>query len=326
MTNDDEWVLWRLSTLEKVESNAFAYQLILGFADQSPVCLVDIDRIDSNTQEWLRVVRGNDSSPLVVSCFIDMHSLLKHNPQLAYIYLCATVDSGTLKLQTLYPVSDIEEVETRELNKIFVQIYPKIPSQEFEVLEDTWLDTEGLPELVTRIQAQTAESATVGGPMAIKEKPAAEMSRLILEPMAENHLEQDSNNLEISEHQDENNVWSIFSAQDLEDLIEGFKDWQRVHGRNDLTDQIPASLVAKMGQRYSVAFWTSGQGVSNMVRDHNPPRHTILISLIQSEGEHGIGYCIQRPTSLDRTWSHQKWHRLVFNDSEILQASLIETK
>lgn len=318
MINDDKWVLWRLSTQETVEINDFAYRLVLGYADNSPVSLIDIDRIDSNEQEWLRVVHEKDSSSLVVSCFIDLNALLKNKLHLAYIYLCATSDPGTIKLQTLYPVSDIEEVETRELNKIFVQIYPKIPLQEFEALEDAWLDTEGLPELLTRIKRQTEEA------LIVKEAVVIEKPMLIEEPIIDSTREQDSIELELQDCLYDDTVWNVFSAQDLEDLIEGFKDWQRVHGKNDLTDQIPASLVAKMGQRYSVAFWTSGQGVSNMVRDHNPPRHTMLISLIQSTGEHGIGYCIQKPTSLDRTWSHQRWHRILFNDSKILEASLIE--
>lgn len=314
------WLVCRLSIYGELVENDFEFQLILEYQDNSPCDVIDINSKDNNDKCWLSLERqeapfnnlsridipNKEELSLFVSCFINVDRLQSIKSKLAYIYLWSKASNKNINLETMYLPQQLNKVRTYNFKKnMFLQLYPEVsevtPSKRYEYLENLRNDSGGLSDLLDLIEEKSAH-------------------------IIESPHEENSHKSEILNCLDEVSLWEVFSAQDLDDLIEGFKDWQRVHGKNDLTDQIPPSLVAKMGQRYTVAFWTSGQGVSNMVRDDNPPRHTMLISLIQSSGEHGIGYCIQKPTSLDRTWSHQKWHRLIFNDSEILEASLIETK
>ncbi|MCG3873507.1 hypothetical protein [Psychrobacter sp. Ps7] len=312
MMNEGMWVLWRLSTQEKLEDNTFECHLILEYRDHSPAQCIDINALENLNEKWLNVVRkespfGNlsdtdipmkDDLSLFISCFINVYALLEEQPQLECIYLLTSETHEPIHLETLYPLSQLKDIETRNLNKIFVQLYPKIPSERFEALEDPLIEAQSLTESLAIIRGDTA-------------KANAQAATDLQPPHSTESTEAYA-------------IEKKFSKQDLKDLRDGFHAWQRAHGKNEMVDRLPESLLDKIGDEYDIAFWTSGQGVSNMVRDYNPPRHTMVFSIIQKSNQEGLGYCIQRPTSLDRVWTHKRWHNIKCSDSEILEVSALE--
>lgn len=312
MMNEGMWVLWRLSTQEKLEDNTFECHLILEYRDNSPAQCIDINTLENLNEKWLNVVRkespfGNlsdtdipmkDDLSLFISCFINVYVLLEEQPQLESIYLLTSAIYEQIYLETVYPLSQLKDIELRNLNKIFVQLYPKIPSERFEELEDQLIEAQGLTESLALIRGDTTDTAVQ------EDQPATDLEPLhTVEAYA---------------------IENVFSKQDLKDFREGFNTWQRAHGKNEMVDRLPESLLDKIGDEYDIVFWTSGQGVSNMVRDYNPPRHTMVFSIIQKSNQEGLGYCIQRPTSLDRVWTHKRWHNIKCSDSEILEVSALE--
>lgn len=308
MINENLWVLWRISTQEKLDGDNFEYSLILENVDNSLEKVIEIDGINSHSEDWLELIYEKapfgdlinidipvkDDLSLFSCCFINVKKLMKQKPQLAHIYLWASARNKQIQLETVYPLSELQDVVKRHSNKFFVQMYPKIPSEKYVELEDQIIEAQSLAELLVLIRGNNEDA-----PLLDKEGQA---SAVMVEDAIKN----------------------IFSKQDLKDLVEGLNEWQRAHGKNELIDKLPESLLNKIGEDYEIAFWTSGQGVSNMVRDNNPPRHTMVLSIIQKSSQDGIGYCIQRPTSLDKVWTHKKWHRIKYSDSEILEVSALE--
>ena len=322
MIDDDIWVLWRLSTQQHLDNNNFECSLILESSDCSPLEVIDINIAEVHKKIWLRLVRKEapfdtisdidipikNNLSLFLSGFIDVEALINLKPDLAYIYLWASAKHEKIYFETLYPLSKLnEKAESRDFSKNCIQIYPKTPSQKNVDLEDKMLEANDLSHLLTIIQHQVEEVIVV------KELEIAK------ELITESEVDLDSFNLEMLDSNDVDSVWRIFSKQDLEDLVEGFNDWQRVHGKNTLIARLPKSLVEKLSGEFSIVFWTSGQGISNMIVDDKPPRHTMVLGITNRSGDQGIGYCIQRPTSLDKMWTHQKWHSLECSNSEILK-------
>lgn len=325
MKDDDMWVLWRLSTQQNLDDDNFEFSLILessDCSDCSPLEVINIDFAEAYAKSWLRLVRKEapfdiisdidipikNNLSLFLAGFVDVEALIKRKPDLAYIYLWASAKHEKIYLETLYPLSKLnEKAESRDFSKNCIQIYPKTPSQKYVDLEDQMLEAKDLSHLLTIIQHQV-EEVTV-----LKELEIAK------ELITESESDLDSFNLELLDSNDLDSVWRIFSKQDLEDLVEGFNDWQRVHGKNTLIARLPKRLVEKLSGEFSIVFWTSGQGISNMIVDDKPPRHTMVLGITNRSGDQGIGYCIQRPTSLDKMWTHQKWHSLECSNSEILK-------
>lgn len=317
MMNEGMWVLWRLSTQEKLDDNDFECRLILEYKDNTPAQCIDINTIKNSHKQWLNVLRqespfGNlsdtdiplkDNLSLFISGFINVYALLDAQPQLEFIYLLTSATHEQIYLETLYPLSQLKDIELRNLNKIFVQLYPKIPSERYEELEEQLIEAQSLTEALALIRGDIAEPPTAE----VNAQPTADLQPLHSTEATEPYA-----------------IETIFSKQDLKELREGFHAWQRAHGKNEMVDRLPESLLEKMGEEYDIAFWTSGQGVSNMVRDHNPPRHTMVLSIIQKSNQQGLGYCIQRPTSLDRVWTHKRWHNITCSDSEILEVAALE--
>ena len=365
MINDDRWVLLRLSTQEKLDDNNFDCRLVLEYRDHSPAKCIDINAIENCNKKWLTLVRKEspfanlsdtdipikDNLSLLISCFINVYALLEEQPQLEYIYLLTSAKHEQIHLETVYPLSQLKEIEPRNLNKIFVQLYPKIPSERYEELEDKGLDSEGWSGLLELIQGHTEQTVVTKEPTSIK-KPkvtkklipnqdikVTKKSRVTQEvtaakkPIIEAKSSQDTSstatssdatNIEVLDTEGADTIWGIFSKQDLEDLVEGFKDWERVHGKNTLIARLPKSLADKIGGEFDIVFWTSGQGIGNMVVDNRPPRHTMVMGLVKiaaNDNSYGIGYCIQRPTSLDKVWNHQKWHALECQNNDILRVT-----
>lgn len=312
---DDMWVLWQLSTQKKLDDNNFECSLILESSDCSPLEVIDVNVAEVSEKTWLRLVRKEapfdsvsdieaaieNKSSLYLTGFIDIEALTIRRPKLAYIYLWASASARNEKvhLETIYPLSNLTPLPSLNLNKVFLQIYPilsdnKLP-QRYNEIEDKRVDSQGIEELLELIRSQLEN------------------------PIADCEVDLDNFNLEMLDSNDVNSVWRIFSKQDLEDLVEGFNDWQRVHGKNTLIARLPKRLVEKLSGEFSIVFWTSGQGISNMIVDDKPPRHTMVLGITNRSGDQGIGYCIQRPTSLDKMWTHQKWHSLECSNSEILK-------
>ena len=312
---DDMWVLWQLSTQKKLDDNNFECSLILESSDCSPLEVIDVNVAEVSEKTWLRLVRKEapfdsvsdieaaieNKSSLYLTGFIDIEALTIRRPKLAYIYLWASASARNEKvhLETIYPLSNLTPLPSLNLNKVFLQIYPilsdnKLP-QRYNEIEDKRVDSQGIEELLELIRSQLEN------------------------PIADCEVDLDNFNLEMLDSNDVNSVWRIFSKQDLEDLVEGFNDWQRVHGKNTLIARLPKRLVEKLSGEFSIVFWTSGQGISNMIVDNKPPRHTMVLGITNRSGDQGIGYCIQRPTSLDKMWTHQKWHSLECSNSEILK-------
>ena len=309
------WVLWQLSTQKKLDDNNFECSLILESSDCSPLEVIDVNVAEVSEKTWLRLVRKEapfdsvsdieaaieNKSSLYLTGFIDIEALTIRRPKLAYIYLweSASARNEKVHLETIYPLSNLTPLPSLNLNKVFLQIYPilsdnKLP-QRYNEIEDKRVDSQGIEELLELIRSQLEN------------------------PIADCEVDLDNFNLEMLDSNDVNSVWRIFSKQDLEDLVEGFNDWQRVHGKNTLIARLPKRLVEKLSGEFSIVFWTSGQGISNMIVDDKPPRHTMVLGITNRSGDQGIGYCIQRPTSLDKMWTHQKWHSLECSNSEILK-------
>ncbi|KAA0926903.1 hypothetical protein FQ082_07125 [Psychrobacter sp. ANT_H56B] len=322
MIDDDMWVLWRLSTQQNLENNSFECSLVLESSDGSPLEVIDINIAEVHAKSWLRLVRQEapfdiisdidipikNNLSLFLSGFIDVEALIKLKPDLAYIYLWASAKHEKIYLETLYPLSKLnEKAESRDFSKNCIQIYPETPSQKYVDLEDQILEAKDLSHLLTIIQHQVEEVTVV------KELEITE------EIITESEVDQNSFDIEMLDSNDVDSVWGIFAKQDLDDLVEGFNDWQRVHGKNTLIARLPKRLSNKLDGEFNVVFWTSGQGISNMIVDDKPPRHTMVLGITNRSGDQGIGYCIQRPTSLDKMWTHQKWHSLECSNSEILR-------
>ena len=322
MIDDDMWVLWRLSTQQNLENNSFECSLVLESSDGSPLEVIDINIAEVHAKSWLRLVRQEapfdiisdidipikNNLSLFLSGFIDVEALIKLKPDLAYIYLWASAKHEKIYLETLYPLSKLnEKAESRDFSKNCIQIYPETPSQKYVDLEDQILEAKDLSHLLTIIQHQVEEVTVV------KELEITE------EIITESEVDQNSFDIEMLDSNDVDSVWGIFAKQDLDDLVEGFNDWQRVHGKNTLIARLPKRLSNKLDGEFNVVFWTSGQGISNMIVDDKPPRHTMVLGITNRSGDQSIGYCIQRPTSLDKMWTHQKWHSLECSNSEILR-------
>ncbi|MFC6382209.1 hypothetical protein [Psychrobacter glacincola] len=322
MIDDDMWVLWRLSTQQNLENNSFECSLVLESSDGSPLEVIDINIAEVHAKSWLRLVRQEapfdiisdidipikNNLSLFLSGFIDVEALIKLKLDLAYIYLWASAKHEKIYLETLYPLSKLnEKAESRDFSKNCIQIYPETPSQKYVDLEDQILEAKDLSHLLTIIQHQVEEVTVV------KELEITE------EIITESEVDQNSFDIEMLDSNDVDSVWGIFAKQDLDDLVEGFNDWQRVHGKNTLIARLPKRLSNKLDDEFNVVFWTSGQGISNMIVDDKPPRHTMVLGITNRSGDQSIGYCIQRPTSLDKMWTHQKWHSLECSNSEILR-------
>ena len=322
MIDDDMWVLWRLSTQQNLENNSFECSLVLESSDGSPLEVIDINIAEVHAKSWLRLVRQEapfdiisdidipikNNLSLFLSGFIDVEALIKLKPDLAYIYLWASAKHEKIYLETLYPLSKLnEKAESRDFSKNCIQIYPETPSQKYVDLEDQILEAKDLSHLLTIIQHQVEEVTVV------KELEITE------EIITESEVDQNSFDIEMLDSNDVDSVWGIFAKQDLDNLVEGFNDWQRVHGKNTLIARLPKRLSNKLDGEFNVVFWTSGQGISNMIVDDKPPRHTMVLGITNRSGDQSIGYCIQRPTSLDKMWTHQKWHSLEYSNSEILK-------
>ena len=381
MKNDDLWILWRLSTQEKLERQRFECSLILEFTDHSKPQVINLDELSSNTHhnngvdgltdsnqgiynQWLHIQRktapfsqlhdadvpNQNNLSLLLSCFIDVEALLRGQPKLAYIYLWAAAKYQKIYLETLYPLSQLRDIELREPNQVFVQMYPKIPSEKYVDMDYEFDDSKTLPELLARIwgssepeeqqerpkQKNIPELKEPQKPALTSEKPELNSHEIIggdeaidAQADSDNHVQIGSihENPDIAEdvmatNNDGNpSIWGPFSSQDLADLIQGFNDWQRAYGRHELADHLPATLLTKLDGEYQVAYWTSGQGVSNMILDNNPPRHTMVLGFIEKQSQHGIGYCIQKPSSLDNIWAHKQWHTLHCTEGKIAKVT-----
>ncbi|ALF60572.1 hypothetical protein [Psychrobacter urativorans] len=341
-----------LAPQEKSADTPFECCLILEYNDESRVDVIDINDIKNDSKTWLDLVhkrrpldngdksskKSNNKNSLFLSYLIDTDLLLKEKPRLAHIYLWASTSARDEKihLETVYPFSQLIPTSSLNLNKIFIQVYPILSdaqsSQKYHEIENQRIDSEGFIALLALIQEQPKKIIVTESPIPTKQSLIAKQPVMIKELITESESNQDASddfNLEILDQKEEDVVWGIFSKQDLSDLVEGFYDWQRVHGKNTLIARLPTDLSEKISKHFDIVFWTSGQGISNMVVDNRPPRHTMVIGIIKTSGSdkehisHGIGYCIQRPTSLDKMWTHQQWHRLECSDNEILTVTPI---
>lgn len=365
MMSNDVCALWQLSVQNKLDNNNFECCLILEHRDRALVDVIDINASDNQEENWLRLIReeapfsGFSESDipikynlsLFISCFMDFKKLQQIQPKLKRVYLWIAARHEEVGLEMVYPLSDLKDVESRASNKIFVQMYPKIPSQKYIDVEDALGEFESFQDLLEKIQGQFEKAVITKELTPIKKskvtkKPTSDQDIKVVkksvvtqevtaarEPITEAKNSQDTSSVTTSSDgtslkilglENADVIWGIFSKQDLDDLVEGFKDWERVHGKNTLLARLPKSLADKIGGEFEVVFWTSGQGISNMVVDDRPPRHTMVMGLIKTianDTSYGIGYCIQRPTSLDKVWNHQKWHALECQNNDILRVT-----
>ena len=335
MIDDDMWVLWRLSTQKKLDDNNFECSLILESSDCSPLEVIDVNVAEIYEKTWLRLVRKEapfdsvfdietaieNKSSLYLTGFIDIEALIIRRPKLAYVYLWASASARNEKvhLETVYPLSNLTPLPSLNLNKVFLQIYPILSEnklqQRYNEIEGKRVDSEGLEDLLVLIKNNLLTKKNMLLEKNIATNKPIDIKKSITKP----EVDQNSFDIEMLDSNDVDSVWGIFAKQDLDDLVEGFNDWQRVHGKNTLIARLPKRLANKLGGEFNVVFWTSGQGISNMIVDDKPPRHTMVLGITNRSGDQSIGYCIQRPTSLDKMWTHQKWHSLECSNSEILR-------
>lgn len=344
---------------KELGTNSFECKLILEYKNSAQNEFVDIDNLANNSKNWLDLVykeciysdKSVNKVSLFLSCLIDVDILFKEKIGLARIYLWAsTAPKYKVHLETVYPLSKLLPAPSSNLDKVFVQIYPVLSDDEFSEryydIENQRIDSEGFTELFEMIQEPSekviaiTESTSIKRSKATKKPTPAQDIKVIKKskvpqevtatqlPIAKAKSNQNKfstdNGLDLEIVDDV--VWGIFSKQDLDDLVEGFKDWERVHGKNTLVARLPKGLADKIDDDFDVVFWTSGQGISNMVVDNRPPRHTMVMGLVKTAVNdigHGIGYCIQRPTSLDKIWTHQKWHALECQNNDILKVTAV---
>lgn len=346
MMKEDAWVVFRLSTTEKMRDQKFEYSLLLEDSDGT-LEVVDILKANNQKLSWLEVSYERDpvdlnntdisikyNLSLLSCCFVNVKKLLETRKRLSHIYFWTIAKQEMVYLEVLYPLSEIKNIVTKKENKFFLQLYPQIPSEDFEVLEEDATTINSLAALLDLLnQKNKGEPEPYIYDLQVKDV-ATELSNIELNfdtyPSNEESLTDictTNENYTKSNNElgsDDDLSLKMFSKQDLKDLEEGFNEWQRVHGKNELIDKLPENLINKISTDYEIVFWTSGQGVSNMIRDNNPPRHTMVLSIVQKSSKNGIGYCIQRPTSLDKVWQHKKWHSIKYSDSEILDVSALD--
>lgn len=353
MMKEDAWVVFRLSTTEKMRDQDFEYSLILEDLEGN-LEAIDIQKASNQNLSWLQVSYERDpvdldntdistkyNLSLLSCCFVNVKKLLESRGKLAHIYFWTIAKQEMVYLEVLYPLSEIKNIVTQKKNKFFLQLYPQIPSEKFEALEDGTSSVKSLKALLNLLDQHNEQQPKSKIFDSQKKDADTNFSSIDLSSI-ELNLDIDSTDDDVSlnigfsnkksnisnenfKRHNQDCIQEVFSKQDLKDLVEGFNDWQRAHGQNKLVDKLPESLISKMGNTYQIAFWTSGQGVSNMVRDDNPPRHTMVLSIIQISSQQGIGYCLQRPTSLDKIWQHKKWHDLKYSDTKIIEVSAIDS-
>ena len=353
MMKEDAWVVFRLSTTEEMKNQNFEYSLILEDSEGT-LEVIDIQKASNQNLSWIEVsyeqdpvdlsnvdVLVKENLTLLSSCFINVKKLFESRLRLAHIYFWTIAKQEMVYLEVLYPLSEIKNIVTQKKHEFFLQLYPQIPSEKFEALEDGASNVNNLKDLLSLFKQQNEQQPKSKIFDLQKEDADTNFSNIDMSNI-ELNLDMDSKyddaslnigfsdkksskNDEKIKEENQNCIQKVFSKQDLKDLVDGFNDWQRAHGQNELVDKLPESLTSKMGNTYQIAFWTSGQGVSNMVRDDSPPRHTMVLGIIQKSSQQGVGYCIQRPTSLDKIWQHKKWHDLKYSDTEIIEVSAIDS-
>lgn len=337
MMKEDAWVVFRLSTTEEIKSQNFEYNLILEDSDGT-LEVIDIQEASNQNLSWLVVsyernpvdldnidVSIKCNLSLLSSCFVNVKKLLQSRVRLAHIYFWTIAKKEIISLEVLYLLSEIKNIVTKKEDKFFLQLYPQLPSEKFEELEDNVSSIYSLKALLNLLDQMNKRK--------LKSKTLDTKVEFISNDRNSEALNFNTDSIDQKSNLGnfkkmigaEDCIQKVFSKQDLKDLVDGFNDWQRAHGQNELVDKLPESLISKIGDTYQIAFWTSGQGVSNMIRDNNPPRHTMVLSIIQTSSQQGIGYCIQRPTSLDKVWTHKKWHDLKYSDDEILEVVAIDS-
>ena len=298
------WLLWQLfSNQKKIPDQSFEYRLILEYEDKQPLDIEVSVAHDSNEYaSWLSTAKEkapfeDDRIPnktcasLCVAGVIDLTRLLEKEPTLSNIYLWA---STLAKREQIYVETkrfevgrSLESAKTSSLNsnKNFIELYASSPQKHPS-------------DRYEQIENQRIDSEGFYELLALMRK--------------------DDENLEQQDPK------KSLSDEDFKSLVEGFNEWQRSRGRSELIDKLPDRLVDKIKDKYEIAFWSSGQGISNMIRDDNPPRHTMVLSINDKSSQEGYGYCIRKPTSLDRVWTYQKWHKIKFIDNEIVEVSALD--
>lgn len=298
------WLLWQLfSNQKKTSDQSFEYRLVLEYEDKQPLD-IDISFVNQSNKHapWLSLTNAkapfkDDRIPnrtqasLCIAGFINLNLLLEEEPTLSNIYLWA---STLAKREQIYVEtkcfdigSSLESSKTSSVNsnKNFIELYAKSPQK---TPSDRY----------EQIESQRIDS-----------EGFSELLALIRKDEEDIHQQDGQKSL---------------SDEDFKSLVDGFNEWQRSRGRNELIDKLPDNLVDKLKDRYEIAFWSGGQGISNMIRDDNPPRHTMVLSINDKSSQEGYGYCIRKPTSLDRVWAYQKWHKIKFSDNEIVEVSAID--
>lgn len=314
---------------------------------------LDIDNIQLNIkdseghQDGIQWV-NSDKLPAVLSACIDMGINDKLNNDLmvtaVYLWFPQFINQETLLVEALYiepnqPINLENDFIVKNSTQRLLQIYPKLPSPHIKTLEarlesqnhsvdkvELAKDYEDNKEIQYKYQLFVDDAD-------LKENSLKE-SILKDSALKEDDLKSDPiyqlemiDELELIEEEaptnSENAIWEAFDAADLQSLLDGFQDWLKASGRGDLSDRLPQSLIEKLSGDYKLEFWTSGQGVSTMILDTNPPRHSFAISIIQPQKNTGIAYCIQKPTNLDTAWSHQRWHDITICDNTITAVSPI---
>ncbi len=272
---------------------------------------------------------------------------------IASIYLWILAPDTALQLSKAYCFNHPSYNTNKEnLNSIFERIYP--------------LDSQDTEDNLLKLSQQTHEWDVLWDALSAKYTANAALLKgmnldALLKAMAPLVLTEVADGQPQSEPKPKpkpttaltpKKVWQDFSKDDLDNLVVAFNDWQQARGQHTLSYYLKAELQQKIDAGYELAFWSNGTGVSEVVKESKPPRHTSVFSLrvathpndmntdknknknhhnnhnissdlintaaafcVQKEVE-GIAYCIKKPTSLDRSWTPNQWHNIVYSNKK----------
>ncbi len=307
----------------------------------------DFDKIplnlnDSSTSDFGLQLTSSETPSPAISGSLDIDKLLENDATISVVYLwSSSIEQERSFLQKLYIKSNQPILLSSDLTfepfEGLAQIYPKTRAPNFSCIKKILENTSNLPTDIIPPQDYDSDKAIKYKYQALPESLSnlestktesfkSEGSRI--EDTQTKSLQKEYE-LELIDDEEiiptaKDSVWQVFSIRNVDSLLEGFQEWLKSAGRGSLEDRLPADFMDKMTDDYKIAFWTSGQGVSTMVPDLSPPRHTFVLGILHLTEHTGLAYCIQKPTSLDKIWAHQQWHYIKVIDNKITEVHPVD--
>lgn len=327
------------AALEAFQNNYF---LILEKGKAADFDKIPLNLNDSSTSDFGLQLISFETLSSTVSGSLNIDKLLENDATISAVYLwSSSIEQEKGFLQKLYIQSNQPILLSSDLTfepfENLVQIYPKTRAPNFSCIKKILENASNSPADIILPQDYDPNKNIEYKYQALPESHSS------LESTKTENFESESSQIEDTQTKSlqkeyelelidddeiipaaKDSVWQVFSISDVDSLLEGFQEWLKSAGRGNLEDRLPADFTAKMTDDYKIAFWTSGQGVSTMVPDPSPPRHTFVLSILHLTENSGLAYCIQKPTNLDKIWAHQQWHHIKVVDNKITEVRPVD--